>query len=1073
MNPILVITAAAALIFAAAALQIRTRRDRQGAWFTSAAFGKAVRNGKRYPFKMPPMQNTEFSVAPARMTNEPDAYINASKATTWIYREGNDISHVVLAGHANSTICGQFTSRLMNAYHDLDVSDDTLIVPGAGLLCGKSGAARFRLAQPIPPTLPAPMLPLFQQIWNSQHVPPLPLHKMQQDFAQISTDSGLGKSCVVQDETYTHLVNRFVNAMRQHAANKRPVLLQTSKTGSPKALYLPYFKLASDFLEPISIEIALSEFETDDFHYLVSVHRHSMLVQMSNDALRRRQIYEDWLRDDEKKYAEFGRYYQQLSPEARTAKDSRGIKISGVRDYNEATIKQAELGEETYTSVEEYYTQQLPEMIRIDKIFIQQMDMLLGTIGRAERSRALRDADVNVAVLIDSFLRGWPSFFLPDEEAKRRYGVWCDKRRKHVWQYIHKALAAQGVQMSPLLEANTVFRTTFTSPTTLRITPLHLITTESALIYLSPQVGMTYYVDAWSRRRETPAAQATDFNARSADAQRHYADAVRLLDKAPADAAAAASLLQQGIAELREALIHEPITTASALWADWWKRFARDTSTEYQQFKALAEGFAAYDNFDTERAKACLEQFNQVYPDQVADSYLILAMIDMQSQYELDELRMNYRIQRDLQRTLQRQSAALQSYIESNSYLATKANRDHAEEKRYAEVQRAKAQQEGNLIDLMNHRHNLDQLNAMIGVQLQKMWADSTPQTNPNLRRAHAIDPAHVNKVLEEKRFSLSMAAVIRFRPMQHILQAEEYLAIALKLAEIKHALSGASPIDLITLQKRTEDIPDVRYLTQQDIKQLVDFSALIMKMSAMDSIMRYNVLNKLEPLILTYLRQAFTLYREEVDKLPMFTEPLEASVSLGAKYEHQYANSLKRLLEIKVPLRNFSPTVRWEVLSPVSEPAESISFDVQTNRILGKFQSGAVIPLLAAHGLSPEERTHLAAEIAQLSTRRGGYAFSNVAHEIILNRLITPAPRVQRWNKAIDALRGELIRIIAYAGVYPTRTQEGQDMTRIAEFYKRVAEPPIQSVSCTMDDVQARFLKEIARDQPVTILNI
>jgi hypothetical protein len=1006
------------------------------------------------------------------MVAEPAAYVNASNANTWLYRSSGGKMHFLVSGHANGPVCRDISSLLFNTYFEMVNVDHSLLVPGASYLEDDTSMSSFLGFTPV-----SPLMQLAGDL---------------QPFTQY-----VGLANILQfDFNYREIQQQIHEHIRQAQTRGNHVLLKLDTPGDTShALFLPFYKLAPG-AQPLSFLLPLDIFETTDFTYLKEVHQQSLLLEMMGDALRRKQKYQEWLRRDEKDEREVGSFYQNMSQEEKKAKR---VQISGHRDYLLAKeVKAAPDGKENFISWEEYYTQVLPGLLSEDKRWIEQMDELMKNIQSRDPQKDQRLDEQNIALLIDSFLRGWPSIFLggsKEDEGQQRYTNWCRERRETAWRMIHRQMEGENISSNPLVEENTIFDVRMAGPRTLRITPLHLVTDKDLFVYLSPSFGVTYYVHGWSRRKlvRKPGDSHPDGSRDNHldQALEHIARGAQWLDKSPAGADLDPDeIIRQAIAAFKLALETHP-AAVQEIWNLWWARYSRETSGDFDRFKILVKALKAHTDCHFKQSAAFLEQFLNHYPDYLPDPYILLAI----QETRIPEIMKARKTVTDRFRDLAREHDQKVEFLKSNLHLIEefKARQDRLK------VERSRSPYTDNvLLDQLiypDQEFNEDKLQRLKDVsrfsdeiaklkpQLETMkeriehidremdeaWEVLKSTPNRYIDKARELAPLYVENIFKKKQYSISDFYILRFRDIHELLKGDEYIDIAYKLYEAAFDL-GKKKITVFKLPALIDACFDVQYIDKEGLSSLDDFRIRIDRIKAgvegdVSPIVREFVIKKeMERIATIYFQDGLNAY-EEAYLLPEFNEPVIRLTQLYSQHHFQYRRALEYMFSREVALRNSAPhSVVKPLLTHIEEESinfKSFSFDMETENtgiLSGQLKSGETLELARIENLTPEEALHIRQEVEHPRFRTR-ITIGNNAADKILNIMIAPSPCSQRWSRALQQLEPWLIRLIAYLALppVPAKLDKKSDMVRKLE-----DQPIVEGVELDTRRIKHQFLEEI-----------
>ncbi len=1031
----------------------------------------AQQKSKSQPFVFKPVQKKAPPFHIYEMCHEPAAYINASNANSWAYQNGQDTTHIVLAGHANSLVCKQISSLIYNTYLSMESAEASLLVPGACFLQGTVGVSNLDIKLPMPVTLQA-----------AQKVPPL--KEMVGNLQPFQENVGLSTIQVVNNGTYLQIQDKIYALIREAQQKHARVLLKAGTNGHPTRTFLfPFLPLSqrSESPNPLRFELPLYLFESEDFTYLKEVHHQTLILEMTDDALRRKQIYQDWLRQDQENYENYGKYYRSLSPERQQAKD---VKISGSRDYVNAVTVNAEEGKESYTSPQEYYEKILPSLLKSDQEWIDKMDALMSSIKSRDRERDDRLNEINLAVLIDSFLRGWPPVFLggsKEDEGQKRYVNWCKQKRERVWQAIHKRLEAQGMRMEPLLEENTIFQIQFVNDRVISLVPFYVTTDQDMWVYLSSEYGLTFYVNQWSRRKlikHSLPPKKSNWKC----ALNYYRKGVEWLDRPGVDKSVTEEeAINRAVNAFKVALETHP-AVVQEIWNGWWEHFSRDTSVDFDKFKDLMRAFQAHDEANYEISGYHLKQFISHYPDFLPDPYILLAIQRLQDKTNLAPLLTERRTKITRHTEIKQDIEAKVGFIRSNQALITeilqkkKAKRplDKFEQQRLGEVERVDKEITGLQLELNQLAGDINEMGQRVEVGYKVIWDTLKSEPDDYLQQARELAPEHIEKILEQRKFIPSDFYLLRFRPLHEILQGDEYIEIANRLHQTSQKL-GKKEITVSQLKGEIEDCLRVEYLKKEDLGVLKDFQnkleRLTLEREQVSPIVREIILRKeMDQMAQTYLQNGINKYRQSAYLLPEFSEPVQRITELYTKHQVQYRRALQHMLNHKVPVRNFAPAGKFTPLSGAKFKLNKVWFVRERGIIVGSDKDDNKFDLARAENLTEEETQHLEQEL-----NKPGFLYQKSVGmnsiEFVLNLSIAPSPCSGRWSQALLQMEDWLIRLIAYLDIPPIPSQS---LPATYNKLVRKRQRRVDGIDLNPDRIQTQFLQEIGiRIEDVVVVEV
>jgi hypothetical protein len=1072
--------------------------------------GKTTLIEELYPFKIRPHEESRtFQIE--ELVNEPDERIAASHVSVWVFREHDHISQVVLAGHANMAICKEVSAKLASAQLRLgNESEKNFLLTGGAYL---EATDKQRLS------------PL--KISRQALVEKPPLEDFVQQLVLYEERTGMLKIHTVDRVTYEEAYQSLKAKIEEAAKGELPAIVKSDTVQTPGApVYLPFFVLNQGALEPVEFQIDMHYFG-EEFHDLLALHRDELYHEMIADAKRRKQIYEEWLQDDKlllKSYTNklinrlaeplgikdpsglADKYSKHLLVEERPnpylfpknvrmeycskklvgfiQQNSLGmygnwrsqiqaalaeiqkpeVTISGQRDFVDASVISEKFEQ---TSLLEYVEIDLSELVKQDGFWIEYMDNILKDIDDSNPKRSELLDKQNLELFVDSFLRGWPSVFLPHKSLKDRYNSWCEKQREPIWQAIWKILMERGLQMTPLQEDNVVFRVTSTGQDKLSIMPHFLTTENSLLVLLDKRIGMTYYLHPWQHRKVETLQFASQEERRQIFNQ-SLEKARQLISIG--DAAEAAKQFKLGIKLY-------PVTGTEALLENYWRETKRDTQDAFGDFSKLAVAIFNFWN-SPQSHSATLSAFTHKYPDFLPDPYLYLGFY----QHELADT--YYQIFADRSANIQEYKDKYQSIVKGDFHIPGNL------EKQIVEIiDKGLGQSRESFIingfrsrkeNLEYQNHILKAMEEVIDTESEKLieikseiWKSIRSTPNANLKKALALDSADVNRALTSEEFSLSTNFMRYIAPLYQVLRGRTLLDIRnemigevysgkedlfskLKDRDFSQQRSILSP--LINLMDRFIDAP---YLEPDDKKLLEASREFIEQRREIDSITRESILPRyLDGLFSECLRRANKIYDTAAKSAHWITEVhswLTDSYGIG----HVYSLAINTLLSLDTSsLFNAFPNMNFELLNTQITKINKIKINPTAQTIEIITPDKKIVPVLHLEGLLEEDWAHISAELDNEDfVKKMNAAGLSSAYALLLMPISNP-PRTKLWKQVIQELRPLLIQAFAHLAILP---MEDKVLNREEAFIPFDTSEIVDAVEISKNSISTEILKKFS----------
>jgi hypothetical protein len=187
-------------------------------------------------------------------------------------------------------------------------------------------------------------------------------------------------------------------------------------------------------------------------------------------------------------------------------------------------------------------------------------------------------ADISRCIVLETMVRGWPSFYLDDKEDGAMFEAWANEYRPRVWSLMAQQAEEVGVSLEQLLEDNVVYKVEFNDDLGCTVQPLVLADNAAHAQIHRSQAGAAAVVPLWPRHAPQPLQDAVLAMA-SSNTQR----AECLVDKARSLVDRYTPDLPSAAACLRLALSCNPAEAGRLILAEWAKRLGRDTQEEFDR----------------------------------------------------------------------------------------------------------------------------------------------------------------------------------------------------------------------------------------------------------------------------------------------------------------------------------------------------------------------------------------------------------------------------------------------------------------------------------------------------------
>ncbi len=548
----------------------------------------------------------------AEHTRELANEITGHRVNMWLYwnDNGKQIERIVVAGHANGPVCRMVSSALNAAYYRRSKIDpEDFFVTGAGVLVN---TPEERPKEPSQLSLKDQLAQLM-----TRKSMPNPLGELLTDLRYFQNVTGLVTLHEHKLSEYTTLKKNILSEIKRIQNTGRTEIFGINNPQAEGLLLdMPIYRLSTGKPVELTIQLTEAEFDCKEYKVLKNRHQRNLIHEMLEDVKRRNRVYREWHQNDKDKQ----RYLSSKNP-------SEMMTISGSRIYESGEIVQTS---NKQISIGEYLTHHLPGLLQEDQRWIQRTDFELKRLNTFLKDAGKTDI-LNETLLIDSFLRGWPSIFFENRQERDLYDRWLNLKRENVWKRISKELIHSGLDPSTLLHTNLVFKVVEHQNHTYTIMPMYFLLSNAYLVLVDCQYKIARYLHPWEFRERLPLLVD---NAALPAAQKHLVGdqlfdlGIRALENGD---------IEQCKTYLSLALRSNAVPTFKKLVDYWWNVQSKDTRIRLQ------EKFTDY-NLTLLRGLSIPDQDSQhlipsrkkdliscitLHPDALPDPYIYLAILEI------------------------------------------------------------------------------------------------------------------------------------------------------------------------------------------------------------------------------------------------------------------------------------------------------------------------------------------------------------------------------------------------------------------------------------------------------------
>jgi hypothetical protein len=642
-------------------------------------------------------------------------------------------------------------------------------------------------------------------------------------------------------------------------------------------------------------------------------------------------------------------------------------------------------------------------------------------------------AEISRRIVIETMIRGWPSFYLPDPRDRAVFEAWAQQARPRAWSILARQARRRGMALEPLLEDNIIFDVRFDADLGCTIKPLVLVDDAAHAQVHGSRLGASAFIPLWARQTCRPLdgeilGLATGNSER---AQRLVEMASRRASGPDASAEAVADLL-------RKALACQPAEAGYHVLREWSRRLGRGTGAEFQRARDLVEAYALCQYMRHGEARPRIMAHLAAEPDPVPDALVIAALCELASSWdlarqhaELEEAARNHDAlvprHNELVEKLQRLRTELGKERELNPLHGFGiGSQRFLDLFLQSQPLQQKLEQIGGELQLEKSRCDrltkiLEEHRQTAGTLIRKALSDfaSVGADRPALSRAALEAPAELAAVLTDEGFlSLrpSEAFSRRYDGVRKLVYIRGTLEIWQALAEV-HCRVDRDP-ECMTLQKEADELrrlsQDVR-LPSRLAEPLKDLISELDRGKG-DRILHGTLLTALK----RAMAGAISAIRDRMSDAALsaasYGEELEIRIHILQCIELRFRVALQAMLNARVTLARVASQT-WTVChSGLAElPAGAgFRFEAASGTVFVTLADGRT-PLLHIEGIAPEETAHLARIFADPELPSWIDPLAPSLAESVLLAEVKPGPPWQVWRDAMALIEAELLCSLSF----------------------------------------------------------
>jgi tetratricopeptide (TPR) repeat protein len=751
---------------------------------------------------------------------------------------------------------------------------------------------------------------------------------------------------------------------------------------------------------------------------------------------------------------------QQIRPNKIIEVDfERGSKTS--RDANE-TDRSFSLRERLLINDPQMISQCLLWIRRMDSIIKPYEEWARRGIGRREpRRETPEDRQIKVTeqisrkIVIETMVRGWPSFYL-DKEDRKVFDAWADKYRRHAWALIKKQCRKAGVAVDILLEDNVIYEVKFNDNLGCTVQPLMLVDEATHAQLHGTGAGASAVVPLWSHGKPTSLPDdILRLGATNRDrATRLVEQARRVATGAQGDSARAAGLL-------RMALACHPAAAGKLILEEWSRRIGRDTGEEFQMARSIIVAKEmAFQNRYAE-AKEKVKEYLDAEPNPVPDAYVILALNELvPSVNRLSEFKDCIH---DYNRTLESYKALRESleevigllqeggYLNLLAFEKLKSIGKKAEDLTRLRLLGEELERLGAKIEQLKSQMEKEAEGRRKLINKALSQPEKFGKTHPEL--ALAVQKAHdelLGVVDNQGLYKESEEMFRRYGDIAKIIEVREIFDILYALLLLLNQI-GKDPN-----KTRRQSVGEMQRLSQslwisEAIKSDLKMLAEEFGKGEWDRLQANTIRSVVESAVVSCHSEIQGLLNDRAIGGLAMKEALLTRIHVMHILDSKYNQAFDALVEAKVPF-GIAISTAWTVLNytvkTIPEQA-SFRFDAQTNIVSLDAPAGR-LALIQCKNMTDEEAAFVAAIINDPNLPFLISPFASCVAAGLLAAEVEPQAQWRLWRDAMIAIRREMLLVLSDFGYEACLMPEHS--------------PPLAE---SIDDFEERMNHQVPRQAP------
>lgn len=707
--------------------------------------------------------------------------------------------------------------------------------------------------------------------------------------------------------------------------------------------------------------------------------------------------------------------------------DFKSVKVF---DFERGTWEErAATEDDTKYSRREYILHHRPSMISTCLRYIHRMDAIIKPYqdqglrlwqrvspGKAppnatkEEREAYIVADISRRVVMETMIRGWPSFYLEDEDDQAVFDAWASEYRPHVWSIMAKQVKKAGVSLDLLLEENVIYDIRFNEDLGCTVQPFMLIDDASHAQVHSGRAGASAVVPLWPRRK--PRQMSREILSLGANNSER---AKALVMQARRYAAGNDPDTHQAARCLRSALACHPAEAGRLILEEWSRRLGRDTKREFECAVQIVQARELCARFRYSDAAKHLKAYLKDETDPIPDAYVMLALCDLTNRRNaLPNWEEKHRRHRKLFDRLKEELGSDPAEMDPDQ-LKAEVMQTPSRMVLLRELHQVTDQ-----LDRLGNRVKEEQEERQSLIERALQDPSSVSRDHPSLALAAKEAASELRLTLEtnsryEPGASRSMA--LRYADIGRAVEMRGLFGIVHALGLIEFRMEKSANAARLDASREILRLSEDTWLPREVVVELKTLADECRK-GDMDHLYARQICGALHDAIQTCFARIQDLLSSRIVTSAPLAETINTQIHITQTIDAKYGKAVEMLLNAKVGLGR-AITKPWTVLnSEVDQLPEDagIDFDPEKGTVYVA-SGGARIPLLRAERLTKAERQYLSGVFEDQSLRERISPVAPCLADGILWLEVEPNPKWTLWRDAMRAIRNELIFVLSFFG--------------------------------------------------------